>query len=449
MIKDYTSALNFLYEHIPQNMNKMFPGENGLDRVKYYMNLMGDPQDSLKVIHIAGTSGKGSTSTIISKVLTEQGFKVGLSLSPHIIDIRERFQVNDSFISEDEFYNYVKSIEPFTKKVADSGYGALTYFEIITGLAYYIFADKKVDYAVMETGMGGLLDGTNVVSSKNKVCVINQIGLDHTKILGDTIGKIAEQKAGIIQEENTVIALWQRISARVPIEKRVQEKHALLYWIKEEAIKNSKIDIDKSEFDFQFHGYKFKKLELVLHGEFQIKNCSLALAAVIIVGEKNNFHLYEDKVRSALKKVFIPGRMQVFYSQKSGKSIIADGAHNPQKMSAFIKSLKELYPNEKFTFLIAIKRDKNFSKMLKYITPVAEDIVVTSFFTKNQDLMHLSTEPEKIKKELLKLNFTNVTVAETPQEALESCLRNSKNKIVITGSFYLVAELYPYLQKAL
>lgn len=191
-INNFKQAEEFLASHIPKTTSTIFPGEVGLNRAKDFLHLLGDPQEKLKIIHVAGTSGKGSTCYLISSLLESQGFKVGLHQSPHLTDVTERFQINNQNISKEDFVDYLNKIIPAIEKIKH-----ITYFEILVGLAFYIFNDKKVDYAVMETGLGGWYDGTNVVSRPDKLSVITKIGLDHTAILGETIEKIALQKAMI------------------------------------------------------------------------------------------------------------------------------------------------------------------------------------------------------------------------------------------------------------
>jgi len=182
-INNFQDVEKYLSKFVPKNIGDNFFAETALLRVKNFVKLLGSPQKKMKVVHIAGTSGKGSTATIISNVLQGLGFQVGLQVSPHLLDIRERCQVNNELLSEEKFIKYFLEIIPVIEKVAKTKFGKLTYFEIITGLSLYIFQQEKVDYAVIETGLGGTYDASNIIDDRNKIAVLTKIGKDHTEIL--------------------------------------------------------------------------------------------------------------------------------------------------------------------------------------------------------------------------------------------------------------------------
>src|SRR3989338_5459008 len=230
-IKNFREAEQFLALHIPNNSQQRFPGELGLKRAKYFIYLLGDPQEKLNIIHVAGTSGKGSTCYLISSLLKFHGFKVGLHQSPHLTDVRERFQMNNKIISEEEFIFYLNKIIPIINMVGKTFHGSLTYFEILVGLAYFIFSEKKVDYVVMETGLGGKFDATNIVERSDKLAVLTKIGLDHVAILGKTIQEIAYQKAMIINDKSQAISIYQDPRAVKVIKKVVKDKQAKIIFV--------------------------------------------------------------------------------------------------------------------------------------------------------------------------------------------------------------------------
>lgn len=232
MIDSFAKAKKYLFDHIPTASPQKFPGELGLKRTKYLLQLIGNPQEKIKIIHVAGTSGKGSVCFYISRLLQTSGFKVGLHISPHLVDVRERCQINNKLIDEKTFYQSLNKIVPYVDQVTKSKYGKPTYFEILVALVFSIFSQRKVDYAVIETGLGGLLDGTNVVSRKDKLCVLTKIGFDHMTILGNTLTQIARQKAGIIQKNNQVISINQQTSVKKVIEKKAKTTGSQLLFIK-------------------------------------------------------------------------------------------------------------------------------------------------------------------------------------------------------------------------
>ncbi len=423
MLTTWKEVTTYLNSFIPLEKKLIYPGKYGLLRTKYLLSLCGNPQEKVKVIHIAGTSGKGSTATMISTALIGQGFKVGLSLSPHVIDLRERFQINNAFITFNDVVEIVNELQEAVKQTELSKHGKPTYFEIITALTFLLFCKKRVDYAVMETGLGGTYDATNVVSNESKVAVITKIGHDHMGVLGKTLPKIASQKAGIIHEKNLVISTTQRMSVRRVLDERAREMDTSVHYVKPTITKWN--------------------IQLPILGKFQIENCAVALCTIELVSDKDNWLLDLGKLRESLNHLEIPGRMQKIVI--NGKTVILDGAHNPQKMSALIKSLKELYPNQKLDFLVALKKGKDYRNTLKYILPKAASITCTKFLLNTQGFPIQAEEPAKLLSIIEKAGYIPATVIEDPHEALKHSLNNNKNTLIITGSFYLVSELYSEL----
>jgi dihydrofolate synthase/folylpolyglutamate synthase len=442
-INTYQEALNYILKTIPKGKNK-FPGDIGIKRQKLLFEILGNPQNKIKVIHVAGTSGKGSVVTYISRILTGHGFKVGTTISPHIIDIRERIQINNEFINKDEFVLYINQIIPAIEKCKKAGMGNPTYFEIMIALAFYVFFKKGVDYAIVETGMGGLLDGTNTVDNKDKIAVITRIGFDHMSILGKRITDIAYQKAGIIQDHNPVVTLWQTNKIRGVIDKFAKNKLTEVSYLKRgKNIKNVITGKDGIRYDFIFQDLVLKNLNLNNFAQYQVENSALALAVVKILSVKYGFDLNIETIRKAIYEFRFAGRMEII--KKGYKTLILDGAHNPQKMKSFINSLNKAFPGEKFTFLIAFKQRKDFSKMLKMIIPMASNFVFTSFIVKYEDMIQLSEPPKDMVNALEKLNFRNYKVILNPEAALKKVLQES-DKIVVTSSLYLLSRLYPCFQ---
>ncbi|MGB4966169.1 MAG: Mur ligase family protein [Microgenomates group bacterium] len=423
MIRTWPAAQIFLNSFIPVGIKYTYTGDHGLLRTKYLLALCGNPQEKVKVIHIAGTSGKGSTATMISTALIGQGFKVGLSLSPHVIDLRERFQINNAFVTFNDVMEIVNELQEAVKQTTLSKHGKPTYFEIITALTFLLFCKKQVDYAVMETGLGGTYDATNVVSNESKVAVITKIGHDHMGVLGKTLPKIASQKAGIILEKNSVISTSQRESVRRVLDERAKQMHTSVQYVKPSIVKWN--------------------IQLPILGKFQIENCAVALSTIELVSKRDNWSIDATKLRETMNHLEIPGRMQKIVI--NGKTVILDGAHNPQKMSALIKSLKELYPNQKLDFLVALKKGKDYRNTLKYILPKANTIVCTKFLLNTQGFPMQAEEPEKLISVIEKAGYIPATVVENPHEALKHSLKHNKNILIITGSFYLVSELYSEL----
>ncbi len=444
-IKTFHQAEKYLSFHIPKSNQQTFPGELGLKRAKYFLHLLGNPQEKLKIIHVAGTSGKGSTCYLISSLLVSQGFKVGFYQSPHLTDVTERFQIGNKNISKKEFVFYLNKIIPIIDRTDEACLVStkLTYFEILVGLAFYIFNDKKVDYAVIETGLGGWYDGTNVVNRSDKLAVLTKIGLDHTEILGKTLSEIALQKAMIINKNSQAISIKQDKKAEKVIKKVAEKKQAEIIFI--DNIYHLSNDRTKM----------VKNFRLNLIGEYQKENAGLALSVVNYLSQRDKFELNRNKIKKVFAMANFPGRFDI--KKINNKTVIFDGAHNPQKMEAFIRALINKFPKKKFNFLLAFKKDKDYQEMLKIIIlkTIVHKIILTSFFTENQDMINASENPIKIGKQLnppspsasarqsrIKLD---IKVILDLKKAWKQILKE-KEPIVVTGSLYLIGEIYRLLK---
>lgn len=380
------------------------------------------------------------------------GFKVGLQISPHLIDLRERFQINTQLISEELFIKTLKKIIPTIEKAKETTWGKITYFEIIVGFTFYFFWKQKVDFAVMETGLGGLYDGTNVVDNPNKLVILTRIGLDHQWILGKTYEKIAGQKAGIIKKNNTAVTLKQKKSVERVFETIVKNQQASLYQLQQgKNFKNVFLSKQKTIFDFHFDRMVIKKIQLGLIGGYQVENCSLALAGLWLLAKKNHFKVNLSKIRTVLKTVSFHGRFQILKTKK--QDIVVDGAHNPQKMKAFITALKKIYPGQKFNFLISFSRSKDqiptMRSILKHIIPLSDKIFLTSFTNVSNDSLHKSVSLEKIITILKEFDFKNYQTVVNNRQIIKRVIRESDSTLVITGSLYLISSIYKYLLKTM
>lgn len=445
-ISNFHQAEEYLLSFIPQSNLMLYPGDFGLQRTKYLMSLLGEPQEKMKTIHIAGTSGKGSTAYLTGLILHALGFSVGLIIKPHIHDIRERYQINNSLISEKDFITYINTLTPAVRKVESSEYGKPTYAEINTALAYLIFADKKVDYSVIETYMGGLYDCTNVIKREDKLVIITKLGLDHTKILGNTLREIAIQKTGVIYKGNQVFSLTQKPSAMSIIQQVAKQNYSELFVITPgETFQNVYQDNNGVVFDFYFKDISMKQVFLRLFGLYQAENATLALAAVSYLSKRDLFNFDETLIRKVMGKAYFPGRGEVINLGK--KIAIVDGAHNPQKMEAFLDSVQKKYPDKKFTFLIAFVMGKDVKRMLQFIQPLAKTIITTSFFVEHQDWIKKAIDPGEVRDLLKKKQFTNCVAVNNKKEALIVALEKTDDILIITGSLYLAGELYSEIMK--
>lgn len=453
-ITNIIEAQRYLYKFTPAGVQQIYSGGLALERPRAFYKLLGNPQNAYKVLHIAGTSGKGSTCYYLSHLLQGLGFDVGLSISPHLYDIRERLQVNNLLISEADFCEYLTDIIPSIEKMKETTYGYPTYFEIMQGMAFYTFRNKKVEYAVIETGLGGRYDPANTVTREDKVAVITKIGFDHQKILGSTLSKIALEKAKIIQKNNLALSIQQKPVVEKVLDKVATEENTRVEYIQPgKHFKNMHVD-KVLRFDFLYDTFKFNNLQLASAGLFQAENVSLSLATIIKLAKRDGFIVDEVVIRKTLQEVTIAGRMEMITHQQ--KTFILDGAHNPQKMVSFTESLKQLYPGRKLTFILAFKQGKNVKHMLKYIIPLAKKIIITQFTTdkekqldKNMQISRadavkiqgyhtVAVDPKMLAKTLTSLKFSKFILTHSIDQAISTAIKSGDEPIIITGSLYLI-----------
>jgi dihydrofolate synthase / folylpolyglutamate synthase len=381
-----------------------------LDTMRVLMEVLGNPQEKFKAIHVAGTSGKTSTAYYAAALLTAAGYKTGLTVSPHVDEINERAQINMLPTPEGVF------CDAFSKfaLIIDKSDINPSWFEAMVAFAYWYFAREQVDYAVVEVGLGGLLDGTNVITRPDKVCVITDIGLDHTHILGNTLPEIAAQKAGIIHPGNRVVVNQQTKEVMDVIASYTEKQRADL-----------KIVPDSDE----------------LAGElplFQQRNYKLALMAVELMLKKP----LDEKPKLKAQQTYIPGRMEIVHYK--GKTIILDGAHNAQKLSALRDALHVKYPNTPMSCLIAFAEGdtRRLEDALVVLQSIVDYCVATSFVTA-KDYIKRSVDPEAISQQA---NFP-LTVEPDSKKAFAMLMSRSEPLILVTGSFYLLNHIRPLMLK--
>lgn len=449
MLRTYKEAIKYLNGLIPLYEEYKFPAELGLRRMKCFMSLLGNPQDKYTSIHIAGTSGKGSTSYLISKILQEAGYKTGLHLSPHLISERERMQVNGKMISEGDFMSLVNKAIRVSAIVAKSEFGKITYYEFLLALTFLYFAKEKVNIAVVETGLGGTYDGTNVL--KSKIAVVTSIGFDHIHILGKTLAKIAGNKAGIIKngQRAVISALQKKEAEKVLIEKATKEKVPFFEEGKDFFVKIKEINDKGVTFNYESKHNMFDNIYCSLLGIHQAYNTSVAIRAVEEL-ENAGFDVSKIAIRKALDNAFFSGRLEV--RRIKGKTVILDGAHNEDKMKALIKSLKIIWPNKRIIGIVAFKQTKDIASMSKILVESIDEFIITRFSSSTDTGKDSSMDQEKIAREIRKSGFNKpVYLTQAVEEAINKALKESKRDelILITGSLYLVGEALKVLKSNL
>jgi len=413
--KNYKSATDFLMLGLAKSGGKVFRGEEGLAKTKRFLQLIDNPQQDLRAIHIAGTSGKGTVAYMIDSILRQHGFTTGLLMSPHVYDLRERFQINGSLISRADFVGQLNLLMP---AIIDRFLAAEspTYFQVNTALGFSLLKRRKVDYAVIETGLGGLYDSTNALERTDKLCVITRIGKDHQRILGRAYRTIAAQKAGIIHDGNYVITIRQRPDVNRAITDWVQTKKA-------EVLLESPENYRK----FQINNQQ-------LSADFQFENIALAFAACRKLAQRDGWIFSEDNAIQALNELALPGRFDVV--NRNNQLFIFDGAHNPQKLAALASQYQSNYEG-KATLIMALKSDKHARDSLAAISPIAKKFIFTNFLV-TQDFAAKSHAPKKLLA-LSKHLGVEAEVANSAQEAL--ALAAKDRRVLVTGSNYLLGDI--------
>lgn len=415
-IRSIDEANRALLEYVPL-VGQLTGKDTTLERILPLMARLGNPQDNIPIIHIAGTSGKTSTAYFIAGLLQSAGKRVGLTVSPHVDSVTERVQIDGKPLADEKFCAYLgeflEIVHALTAKPS--------YFELLYAFSFWVFEREKVEYAVIETGMGGLHDATNVASRPDKVCVITDIGFDHMHVLGHTLREIAAQKVGIVHDNNPLIMYRQSAEVNEVIEKWAAQHHAELRVTTQAA-------------ELSHYGADFVA-ELP---DFQKRNWLLAYAVYGFLSARDNLPELSLRQQRSNQSIQVPGRMDI--RQVGGKTIVMDGAHNEQKMSAFLASFKVRYPGVKPAVLLALKEGKEPTSVAPLVASVAGRVIVTKFQT-SQDLPAKSMSPAVLATLLQDAGVRNVRVEQDLNRAYELLLSGPEEVCVITGSFYLLSQL--------
>ena len=417
---NYKEFLEYIYQRHSGNVKL------GLDRIEEILEAMDNPNKKLKGIHVAGTNGKGSTSAMCEAMGLAHNLSTGLNTSPHLVDYRERIRVNGENITFENLMEiYQNWGDLFEQKEA-------SFFEITTALAFKYFLNKQVDLAIMEVGLGGRLDGTNPFLST--VSIINSISMDHPKSLGDTIEKIAFEKAGIIKQNTPVVLGKIKESAAEVIKKVAAEKSAPVFELgKDFHIKNIRLDRNGTTFDYESADLNLKDITVNLLGKHQAYNCAVAISAFNLFMKRTSRSLDEDKLRAGLRNVNWPGRMQIL---QNSPTVIIDGAHNEEGIDALVHNIKQIFPNTKIHFVLAILRDKNLEKIIKQICEISYKL----YISKNHSTRAAEIEEQA---EIAKTYGTDPILIPDVVEATKAALKNAKpdELVFISGSLYTISEV--------
>ncbi len=417
---NYSEALKFTHSR------DRFGSCPGMERIEALCNAFENPQDKLKYVHVAGTNGKGSTCHMIASVLSQSGYKVGLFTSPFVIDFCERIQINGEMIPKNELAEIISEIKPVVEKLSKQGIEP-TEFEIITITAFLYFLRQNCDIVVLEVGLGGLLDSTNIIK-KSEVSVITSISLDHTKVLGDTLLKIAEQKCGIFKEGGNVVGYPQPdFSVERFIKDKAKEKNCKYY-----PHELSKIRLVREEIDGSTVIYAGCTFKIPLTGKHQLYNFATAIAAINVL-KQNGWNITYKSLIDGISKVNVPARTEIV--SRSPLTMI-DGGHNAEGVDALCNTLKKFCASRKIIAVFGIMKDKDYSYALKELAPLCERIYTTEASNpRSVDAKLLAKEAKRFCKK--------ARPEPDPEKAYGKALKKAKSDdvVLVCGSLYLASDI--------
>ena len=432
---NYKAALAYIDTFINSEKSPDFSRQArfyNLDRISHLLKQLGNPHRQLKVVHVAGSKGKGSTAAQIASILIHAGYKTGLFTQPHLITPRERCRINSRLISEEEFAQYVDRLKPSIEAMAAlESIGRVSFFEIYTALAFTYFADNVVDFAVVEVGLGGRLDATNVVDPL--VSVITPISLEHTAILGDTHKAIAKEKAEIIKLNRPVVLAPQLSEAQAVFEAVAADRDAPMDTVGHDIhLKRKDWNINGQTFDLTTQSASYPDLFLPLLGEHQAFNAATAIACTERIRQEG-YTVPRTSIYDGLKEVRWSGRMQV-----AGQSPVTllDGAHSPTSAEALCKAIREVFCYQHLILVVGLMRDKDLQAIGQVLCPFADEVIATQAFdnprvTPAEEIVAAWSESE-----------VNFHACPNVREAisLAQSIATPSDLICIAGSIYIVGE---------
>ncbi len=432
---EYSKALNYL-----TNSCK-FGSKRGLDNFKKLLKLMDNPHENLKVIHVAGTNGKGSCCVMLASILKEQGYNVGLFISPHLIRYNERISINGQYISDEDFADIIGVVKDKAEMLFNNTNDFFSFFEIITAAAFLYFKKKSVDFVILETGMGGRLDSTNAVDNPI-VSVITSISFDHTEYLGNTIEEIAFEKGGIIKKNLPTVLYCQDKKVYNKIKDICDAKNSSLFYVDEYNEKIISMNVEETVFSVKNKYADYNCIKLKMSGKYQVKNACNVLSVVYVL-KKRGILIDDYAVLKGLEKASFAGRMEII---KRNPLFILDGAHNYDginQMADFLGFIRNLGYNN-IIALFGVLKDKDYLKMFEMLMEVCDKVILT----KPVNLRAVS--PIEIMKGL-SYNKNNVFIEDNYKNAVKCALDMAELKgcVICVGSLYLVGDVKRYVKEVL
>jgi len=430
---DYQQALDYIYSYIDyEQVPRVAYNEANYDlrRMHELLARLGNPHLKAKSVHIAGTKGKGSVAAMVASALEASGYTTGLYTSPHLTYLNERIRVDGELISNEELINLVEKLKPDIEAVHQKAtYGQLTTFEVLTALAFAYFGLKEVDFQVLEVGLGGRLDATNVIQPE--VCIITSISLDHTEVLGNSLAEIAAQKVGIIKPGSVVVTSPQRDEAGRVIEETCRNHEARLVRVGSDVTWQS-LNFDSNRQQLQVKGrLDSYKLSLMLLGHYQLENAATAVAALEVLAERG-FNISRSSIISGLARAKWPGRFQIL---SRNPLLVVDGAHNPYSARKLKQSLEQYFDFDRAILVIGTSFDKDIAGIVSELGPFFDKVIITC------SRHPRAAEPALVESEFAKHGVEAQVVDDVPSALpIAQALAGERDLICVTGSLFVVAE---------
>lgn len=406
-------------------------------RMRALLEELDNPHIGLKYLHVAGTNGKGSTSNFLYNILKMGGYKVGLYTSPHLERYNERIKINGVEISDEDFIRLSKKVFCAEENIK-TNFETLTFFEFITAIAFLYFKKEKSDYVILEVGMGGLSDSTNVILEEDKLAsIITPISMDHTQFLGKNIEEIAYQKAGIIKKNVPVFSSNKEKIVKDIIEKVSKENNSEVFTLEDVEISSININDSFTEYNMRFYDDNLEKIKVNLIGYYQMYNSALSIMTILKLRDMGKMDISNENIKKGIENTFWPGRMEIV---REKPKMLLDGAHNLDGIRNLTKNIS-LFKYNKLYIIAAILEDKEHKEMLKELSKYADEIVLVGIHTKRK------TDPLILESEIIKSNVV-VSIIEDLEDAIKNVIQKTSDNdfIIVTGSLYLISEIKEILK---
>ncbi len=415
-----------------------FGSKLGLERMTELMNRLGNPQDGLKYIHVAGTNGKGSVCRYIYEALRANDYRVGIYTSPFLEVFNERIEFDGEYITDEELSRLTETVLSHVKDMTDEGFESPTEFEVVTAIAFVFFAEKHADYVVLEVGLGGRGDSTNIIKDP-LVSIITSISFDHTDRLGNTLAEIAAEKAGIIKPGCPVVSNVKDHEAAAVIARKAYETGSVLYDATKNKYGNTFRDLEGSKFTTMLQGTDYSDVEISMLGEHQIENCMTALAALEVMRRARQIKVERSRLYAGLARAKQIGRLEVMEKEPY---VILDGAHNEDGVRALSEAVGRYFPGKRILVGCGMLKDKDTHAIVEKLSEFATDFIITE--PKNPRALSVGSL-----EELLKAAGRRCLLKGTTEEICEFARahKNEYDAVIFAGSLYLIGEVRGIVKK--